>query len=149
MKPALTLPLAIAALVVLAAPAQGQPTNTFAPVISFEEGNTSWGIENTNYFNENFSLRSRVSFANSAPNSGTRYRAALNYSFASGDEAQAFSPFLGLGVDYNSGSQGRTTGFAQAGLDMYFDDLVLTGSVALPFDSNSKFSTSIGLGFRF
>lgn len=146
-----TIATSIGTLLITAAPShsQYQPQSAFAPTVSFQGDNTSWGIENRSFFSETLSLRSRVSFANSAPGVGTQYSTSLNYNFDMGDPAQTFSPFLGAGVRYESGTNSRTTGFAQAGLDFQFDGLTLTGSVAIPFDGNSATATSIGIGFKF
>jgi hypothetical protein len=146
---AATLASTVGAIAAIAPAAQAQyrvqPQSIFAPTVTFQDGNTSWSIENTTFFSPEISARSRVSFANSAPNVGTQYSTSLNYSFSMDDEAKTFSPYLGVGV----ASGNRTTGFAQAGIDMNFENLVVTGSVAIPFDGGSKMSTSIGLGFRF
>jgi hypothetical protein len=141
----------IGTLLLIAAPSHGQvqPQSAFAPTVSFEGDNTSWGIENRSFLSETMSLRTKVSFANSAPGVGTKYSTSLNYNFDMGDPAQTFSPFLGAGVSYESGTNSRTTGFAQAGLDMYFESLILTGSIAIPFTGDGATSTSIGIGFKF
>jgi hypothetical protein len=135
----------------IASPAycQVQTESAFAPTVSFEGENTSWAIENRSFLSETMSLRSRVSFSNSAPGVGTKYSTSLNYNLNMGDPEQTFSPFLGAGISYETGINNRTLGFAQAGLDMYFDGLVVTGSVAIPFTGDAPMSTSIGLGFRF
>lgn len=131
----------------LNSPAQAQ--SVFAPTVTFDSGNTIWGIENRTLFSSNMSLRSFVSFANSVPNASTRYGTSLNYNFDMGDEEQKFSPFLGIGFASAYGNNNSSTGFAQAGIDMYFEGLILTGSVAIPFNDSSSTATSIGLGFRF
>jgi hypothetical protein len=150
---AATLASTVGAIAAIAPATQAQyrptPQSIFAPTVTFQDGNTAWSIENSSFFSPEVSLRSRVSFANSAPNVGTQYSTSLNYSFSMDDEAKTFSPYLGVGVAYATGSNSRTTGFAQAGIDMNFENLVVTGSVAIPFDGASKMSTSIGLGFRF
>jgi hypothetical protein len=128
-------------------PAQAQ--SVFAPTISFDSGNTIWGIENRTSLSNSMSLRSFVSFANSSPTANTRYGTSLNYSFDLGDEEKQFSPFLGIGYTTGAGNNNNATGFAQAGIDMYFETLILTGSVAIPFNGSGGTATSLGLGFRF
>jgi hypothetical protein len=132
---------------VIPLPAQAQ--SVFAPTVSFDSGNTIWGIENRTTLSDSISLRSFVSFANSSPTANTRYGTSLNYNFDLGDEEKKFSPFLGIGYTTSSGNNNNATGFAQAGIDMYFETLLLTGSVALPFSGNSGMTTSLGLGLRF
>jgi hypothetical protein len=151
MNKILAIASSIIALLVVAAPAHGQvqSQSAFAPTVSFDNGNTSWGIENRSFLSDTMSLRTKVSFANSAPGVGTKYSTSLNYNFDMGDPAQTFSPFIGGGVSYESGVNSRTTGFAQAGLDMYFESLILSGSVAIPFSGDTGMSTSIGIGFKF
>jgi hypothetical protein len=152
MNKVLAATLAIASLFTIAPAARAQyrvqPQSMFAPTVTFQDGNTAWSIENSTFFSPEVSLRSRVSFANSAPNVGTQYSTSLNYSFSMDDEAKTFSPYLGVGVAYASGTNSRTTGFAQAGIDLDFESMVVTANVALPFDG-SKLATSVGLGFRF
>jgi hypothetical protein len=128
-------------------PAQAQ--SVFAPTITFDSGNTIWGIENRTSLSDRMSLRSFVSFANSLPSASTRYGTSLNYNFDLGDEEKKFSPFLGIGYTTLSGISNSATGFAQAGVDMYFENLLLTGSVAMPFSGGSSINTSFGLGFKF
>jgi hypothetical protein len=130
------------------AQAYGQPTSSFAPTITFENGNTLWSIENRSNLSENMSLRSSVSFSNSA-GTGNKYGTSLNYNFNMNDEAKTFSPFVGAGISYYSGNTSEVVGFGQAGIDMQFENLTLTGSVALPFGGDRGMATSIGLGFRF
>jgi hypothetical protein len=151
MKKILAIASSIGALLVVAAPVHGQvqPQSAFAPTISFDNSNTSWGIENRSFLSDVVSLRSKISFSNSDPNVGTKYSTSLNYNFDMGDPAQTFSPFIGGGVSYQSGANSFTTGFAQAGLDMYFENLILTGSVAIPFSGDSGMATSIGIGLKF
>lgn len=128
-------------------PAQAQ--SVFAPTIIFDSGNTIWGIENRTTLSDRLSLRSFVSFANSSPSASTRYSTSLNYNIDLGDEEKKFSPFLGIGYTTSSGTSNSAAGFVQAGMDMYFENLLLTGSVALPFSSGSSMNTSVGLGFTF
>jgi hypothetical protein len=127
---------------------QTQPQSAFAPMVTFENGNTAWSIENRAIISDAMSIRTTASFSNSNPIIGNRYGTSLNYNFSMEDEAKTFSPFVGAGVDYTSGN-GQFNGFAQAGIDMYFENLILTGSVALPFGGDRGLSTSVGLGFRF
>jgi hypothetical protein len=130
-----------------AAQLQGQGAS-FAPTVTFENGNTLWSLENRAVLSESISLRTIASFASSDPN-GNKYGTSLNYNFNLNDEAKTFSPFLGVGVAYYSGASNQITGFGQAGIDMYFENLSLTGSVALPFNGERGLSTSIGLGIKF
>jgi hypothetical protein len=128
--------------------AQAAQSSAFAPTVTFENGNTLWSIENRSILSESISLRSSASFANSA-GSGNKYGTSLNYNLNLEDEAKTFSPFVGAGVAYYSNGNNQVTGFAQAGIDMYFENLTLTGSVALPFSGDRGMSSSVGLGFRF
>lgn len=128
-------------------PAQAQ--SVFAPTITFDSGNTIWGIENRTSLSDRLSLRSFVSFANSSSTASTKYGTSLNYNFDLGDEEKKFSPFLGIGYTTSSGNNNSATGFAQAGVDLYFETLLLTGLVAMPFNGGSSLTTSFGLGFKF
>jgi hypothetical protein len=129
--------------------AQTPPSqSSFGGAVTFDNNNTAWSIENRSVLSETLSIRTTGSFANSNPIVGNRYGTSLNYNFSMEDEAKTFSPFVGAGIDYTSGN-GQLNGFAQAGIDMYFENLILTGSVALPFSGDRGLATSIGLGFRF
>ncbi len=138
-----------ALLVAIGLPLPAQAQSVFAPTITFDSGNTIWGIENRTSLSDRMSLRSFVSFANSSSTASTRYGTSLNYNLDLGDEEKKFSPFLGIGYTTSSGTNNSATGFAQAGVDMYFETLLLTGSVAMPFSGGSSLNTSFGLGFKF
>lgn len=139
---------AAALLVFLGLQLPVQAQSVFAPTITFDSGSTIWGIENRTSLSEQLSLRSFASFANSSSTASTRYGTSLNYNFDLGDEEKKFSPFLGIGYTTSSGANNSATGFAQAGIDMYFENLLLTGSIAMPF-SGASMNTSFGLGFKF
>jgi hypothetical protein len=125
-----------------------QSPASFSPTVSFENGNTLWSLENRAILSDALSLRTIASFASSDPN-GNKYGTSLNYSFNLDDEAKTFSPFAGIGVAYYSGASSQLTGFAQAGIDLQFDGLTLTGSLAVPFNGERGITTSIGLGLKF
>jgi hypothetical protein len=142
------LSVGVAAGIGIASNSTASAQSAFAPMVTFENGNTAWSIENRSMLSDTMSIRTTASFANSDPVVGNRYGTSLNYNFSMDDEAKTFSPFLGAGVSYASTS-GQVTGFAQAGIDMYFENLILTGSLALPFSGDRGLATSVGLGFRF
>ncbi len=150
MKKVLLAALAVSLICPAATPALAQTAQSsgFAPTVTFENGNTLWSIENRAILSDSISLRSSASFADSA-GTGNKYGTSLNYNLSMNDEAKTFSPFIGAGVAYYSGAKSDVTGFAQAGLDLYFENLTLTGSVALPFSGDRGMATSVGLGFRF
>jgi hypothetical protein len=148
-----TLGLSISALVCqTATPAaaqfgQGQGAS-FAPTVTFENGNTIWSLENRAFVSESISLRTVAGFASSDPN-GNKYSTSLNYNFNLDDEAKTFSPFVGIGAAYYSGASNQVAGFAQAGIDLNFEGLSVTGSLAVPFNGERGLATSIGLGLKF
>ncbi len=133
----------------LVTPRPAQAQSVFVPTVTFDGGNTVWGIENRTSLSKSISLRSFVSFANSSPTAATRYGTSLNYNLDLGDEEKKFSPFVGIGYTTASGASNSAAGFAQAGIDLYFENLLLTGSVAIPFNDSASMATSVGLGFSF
>jgi hypothetical protein len=152
MKKVLFAALSIGVICQTATPAVAQSVqqsqSSFAPTVTFENGNTLWSIENRAALSDNISLRSSASFAG-GNGGGNKYGTSLNYNLNLDDEAKTFSPFVGAGVSYYSGATSEVNGFAQAGIDMYFEGLTLTGSVALPFGGDRGLATTVGLGFRF
>jgi hypothetical protein len=118
---------------------QGQGAS-FAPTVTFENGNTLWSLENRAFLSDSLSLRTVAGFASSDSN-GNKYSTSLNY--------KTFSPFVGLGAAYYSGASNQIAGFAQAGIDLNFEGLSVTGSLALPFNGERGLATSIGLGLKF
>jgi hypothetical protein len=126
---------------------QGQGAS-FAPTVTFENGNTLWSLENRAFLSDSLSLRTVAGFASSDSN-GNKYSTSLNYNFNLEDEAKTFSPFVGLGAAYYSGASNQIAGFAQAGIDLNFEGLSVTGSLALPFNGERGLATSIGLGLKF
>ncbi len=133
----------------LVTPRPAQAQSVFVPTVTFDGGNTIWGIENRTSLSNSMSLRSFVSFANSSPTAATRYGTSLNYNLDLGDEEKKFSPFVGIGYTTAAGANNSAAGFVQAGMDLYFENLLLTGSVAMPFNDSTNISTSVGLGFSF
>lgn len=149
----LAVSLSVGALVCQAAtPAAAQfgqsQGASFAPTVTFENGNTLWSLENRAFLSDSVSLRTVASFANSN-SSGNKYSTSLNYNFNLEDDAKTFSPFVGIGAAYYSGAGNQLAGFAQAGIDLNFEGLSVTGSLALPFNGERGLATSIGLGLKF
>ena len=107
-----------------------------------------WSLENRAFVSDSISLRTVAGFASSDSN-GNKYSTSLNYNFNLDDEAKTFSPFVGLGAAYYSGASNQIAGFAQAGIDLNFEGLSVTGSLGLPFNGDRGLSTSIGLGLKF
>jgi hypothetical protein len=125
-----------------------QNQSSFAPTVTFENGTTLWSLENRAFLSDSISLRTVASFANSG-SSGSKYGTSVNYNLNLDDEAKTFSPFAGIGVAYYSQGSNQLAGFAQAGIDLQFDGLGLTGSLAIPFNGERGISTSIGLSLKF
>jgi hypothetical protein len=121
---------------------------SFAPTVTFENGNTLWSLENRAVLSDSLSLRTVASFASSGSD-GNKYGTSINYNLNLDDEAKTFSPFAGIGVAYYSAGNNQVTAFAQAGIDLQFDGLGLTGSLAVPFNGERGIATSIGLSFKF
>jgi hypothetical protein len=130
------------------AAAQFGQGSSFAPTVTFENGNTLWSLENRAFLSDSLSLRTVAGFASSDSN-GNKYSTSLNYNFNLEDEAKTFSPFVGVGAAYYAGASNQIAGFAQAGIDLDFEGLSVTGSLALPFNGDRGLSTSIGLGLKF
>jgi hypothetical protein len=126
---------------------QGQGAS-FAPTVTFENGATLWSLENRAFLSDSISLRTVAGFASSDSN-GNKYSTSLNYNFNLDDEAKTFSPFVGVGAAYYSGTSNQIAGFGQAGIDINFEGLSVTGSLALPFNGERGLATSIGLGLKF
>jgi hypothetical protein len=126
---------------------QGQGAS-FAPTVTFENGNTLWSLENRAFLSDSLSLRTVAGFATSDSN-GNKYSTSLNYSFNLEDEAKTFSPFVGIGGAYYSAGSNQFAGFAQAGIDLNFEGLSVTGNLAIPFNGERGLATSIGLGLKF
>lgn len=144
--------LAVGLSALMATPAAAQfgqgEGASFAPTVTFENGSTLWSLENRAFFSDSLSLRTVAGFASSDSN-GNKYSTSLNYNFNLEDEAKTFSPFVGVGAAYYSSGSNQLAGFAQAGIDLNFEGLSVTGNLAVPFNGERGLATSIGLGLKF
>ena len=156
MKKLLVLPAILATLVATAitqapnsALAGGIGNNYVAPAVSFGGGTSAFKIDSKLGIADNISLRPFVLF----PAPGTEFGTSLTYDWDLRQSATPITPFIGVGVDFQTGNTNTsTTGFAQVGADFNVSDsIALLGSVAIPFNSNNNKATSVtlGAGLRF
>jgi hypothetical protein len=155
MRKLLLLPTILASLVAAAitqapnaALAGGIGNNYVAPGVTFGGGQSVFGINSKIGVADNISLRPFVTF----PSGGTQYGTSLTYDWDLRQSATPITPFIGVGVAFQSGNSNTTTnGFAQVGADFNVsDNIALLGSVSIPFNSNNA-NTSVNLaaGLRF
>ena len=155
MKKLLLLPAIVASLIAAAitqaptaALAGGIGNNYIAPAFTFGGGQTVFGINSKLGIADNLSLRPYVTF----PSGGTQFGTSVTYDFDLRQASLPITPFVGLGVGFQSGgANNNTNGFAQVGADFNVSDSVaLLGSVAFPFSSNNgNTSVTLGAGLRF
>jgi opacity protein-like surface antigen len=156
MKKLLFIPAILATLVVTAitqspqaALAGGIGNNYVAPAVTFGGGTSAFKIDSKLGIADNVSLRPFVSF----PAPGTDFGTSITYDWDLRQSATPITPFVGLGIDFQTGNANTTTtGFAQVGADFNVSDsIALLGSVAIPFNSNNNKATSVtlGAGLRF
>jgi opacity protein-like surface antigen len=133
----------------IAAVAGGIGNNYVAPAVTFGGGQTVFGIDSKLGIADNISLRPYVTF----PTGGTQFGTSLTYDWDLRQSPASITPFIGLGLAFQTGSSSNTTtvGFAQVGADFNVSDsIALLGSVAIPFSSNNaSTSVTLGAGFRF
>jgi hypothetical protein len=129
--------------------AGGLGNNYIAPAVTFGGGSTAFGVDSKIGIADHVSLRPYVNF----PSSGTSFGSSLTYDWDLRQSATSITPFLGLGLDIETGGNTSvTTGFAQVGADLNVSEQVaLLGSVAIPFNSNNNNATTVtlGAGLRF
>jgi hypothetical protein len=155
MKKLLLLPAILASLVAAAitqapnaALAGGIGNNYVGPTVTFGGGQSVFGIDSKIGVADNISLRPYVIF----PSGGTQFGTSLTYDWDLRQSATPITPFIGVGVGFQTGNSNTTTnGFAQVGADFNVsDNIALLGSVAIPFNSNNaNTSVTLGAGLRF
>ena len=131
-------------------PAQAEiGRNDIGPSIIFGSGDTSLGVAARLGISDNLSLRPNIYFEPSA----TVLGAAITYDFQAPDTERKLTPYLGLGVRFNSGENNNnvTTSYFTAGADYDLDsNIVLKGNVSVPFSSDGATTTvGLGAGLRF
>ena len=131
-------------------PAQaGMGQNNIGPSIIFGSGETSIGVSARLGISDNLSIRPNIYF----PASKTIFGAALTYDFQAPDTERKLTPYLGLGVRFNSGENNNnvTTSYFTAGADYDLDsNIVLKGNLSVPFSSSGATTTvALGGGLRF
>jgi opacity protein-like surface antigen len=148
LTPIVLLTLAIAAITQSpqSALAGGIGNNYIAPSVTFNSGNSVFGIDGKIGVADNFALRPFVTF----PSGGTQYGASLTYDWDLRQATLPITPFVGLGVEFDTVNNKTTTnGFAQVGADFTVSDsLALLGSIGIPFNGGNT-SITLGAGFRF
>jgi hypothetical protein len=153
MKKLLFIPTILCAVIVSAitqspqaAQAGGIGNNYVAPSVTFGGGSSVFGIDGKIGVADNFAIRPFVTF----PSGGTEYGASLTYDWNLLQSALPITPFVGLGVEFQTANNTTATnGFAQVGADFTISDYVsLLGAVAIPFN-NGNTSVTLGAGFRF
>jgi opacity protein-like surface antigen len=154
MKKLLLLPAIFASLVAAitqtptAAMAGGIGNNYVGPAVTFGGGQSVFGINSKLGISDNISLRPFVTF----PSGGAQLGTSLTYDWDLRESATPLTPFVGVGVAFQTGGNNNTTtGYAQVGADFNVSDSVaLLGSVQIPFNSNnSNTSVNLGAGLRF
>jgi opacity protein-like surface antigen len=156
MKKLLIIPAILATLVgtaIAQAPspalAGGIGNNYIAPAVTFGGGQSVFGIDSKLGIADNVSLRPYVIF----PSGGTQFGTSLTYDWDLRQAALPITPFVGLGLGFQTGNSNNTTtsGFAQVGADFNVNEsFALLGSVAIPFNSNNaNTSVTLGAGLRF
>jgi hypothetical protein len=154
MKKLLLLPAILASLVAAitqsptAAMAGGIGNNYVGPAVTFGGGQSVFGIDSKFGIADNISLRPFVTF----PSGGTQFGTSLTYDWDLRQSATPITPFIGVGVGFQTGNSNNTTnGFAQVGADFNVNEsFALLGSVAIPFSSNnSNTSVTVGANLRF
>jgi opacity protein-like surface antigen len=130
-----------------AAFAGGIGNNYIGPSVSFGNGSTVFGIDSKLGVADNLSLRPYVTF----PSGGTTFGTSLTYDWDLRKSSLPITPFIGLGINFNSGNNNtQTTGFAQIGTDLdVSENISLLGSVQIPFNSGYSTTVTIGSGLRF
>ena len=154
MKKLLLLPAILASLIAAAitqaptaAMAGGIGNNYIAPAVGFGGGQTVFRVDSKLGIADNISLRPFLTF----PSGGTQFGTSLTYDFDLRQASIPITPFVGLGVGFQTGNSNNTTnGFAQVGADLNVSEsIALLGSVAIPFNNNSSTSFTLGAGLRF
>jgi hypothetical protein len=149
MKKLLLLPVLLASLVAAitqsptAAMAGGIGNNYVGPSVTFGGGQSVFGVDSKLGIADNVSLRPFLLF----PSGGTQFGTSLTYDWDLRQSPVTITPFIGLGVGFQTGNSNTTTnGFAQVGADFNVNEsFALLGSVAIPFNSNNA-NTSVTLG---
>jgi hypothetical protein len=131
-----------------AAVAGGIGNNYIGPAVTFGGGQSVFGINSKLGVSDNVSLRPYVLF----PSGGTQFGTSVTYDWDLRQSQIAFTPFIGVGVGFQTGNSNTTTnGFAQVGADFNVNEsFSLLGSVAIPFNSNNaNTSVTVGANLRF
>jgi opacity protein-like surface antigen len=145
----LLISLAILSSTLLAIePAQAQVgQNNVAGSILFGNGQTSIGVDSRFGLTDNFSVRPSIYF----PNNTTTFGAAITYDFPSVDTERRLTPFGGVGVRFNSGSNNsNTTAYLTAGADYSLDStFILKANLNVPISSSDSTNVAVGAGITF
>ena len=152
MKKLLIAIAALTATLAIVKPAQAEiGQNDIGPSIIFgNNGGTAFGVNSRFGIAKNLSIRPNVYFQDSRTSAGV----AATYDFNLTGDNRELLPYIGAGVNFdvsNSNRSNASTGYALAGADYNLsDNLVLKGSVSIPFDSNNYSTTfGVGAGLRF
>lgn len=147
MKKLLIILAALTATFAVVKPAAAETgQNNIGPSVIFgNNGGSAFGVNARFKVNDNFSIRPNIYF----PSGGTTFGAAATYDFNLSDTNKDLTPFAGVGVVFasadNNGNNG-STGYVTAGADYNVtDNVVVKGTVNIPFDS-TDYSTTFGLG---
>lgn len=153
MKKLLIAIAALTATLAVVKPAQAEiGQNDIGPSIIFgNNGGTAFGVNSRFGVAKNLSIRPNVYFQDSRTSAGV----AATYDFNLTGDNRELMPYIGAGVNFdvsnNNNRSNTSTGYALAGADYSLsDNLVLKGSVSIPFDSNNYSTTfGVGAGLRF
>jgi hypothetical protein len=122
--------------------------NDIGPSVILGSGQTSLGVDARFGLSDDFSLRPNIYF----PDNTVTFGAAVTYDFQAPDTDRKLTPYLGLGVRFNSGTDSNTTAvYATAGADYNLDNsIVLKGNLSVPVSStNATTTVGLGAGLRF
>jgi hypothetical protein len=130
-----------------AAMAGGIGNNYIAPGVTFGGGQTVFGIQSKLGIADNVSLRPFVTF----PANDTQFGTSITYDWDLRQSSVPITPFVGVGIAFQTATPSTTSGFAQVGADFNVNQsFSLLTSVAIPFNSNTaSTSLNVAAGLRF
>jgi hypothetical protein len=132
-------------------PAQAQTKpNQIAPSVFFGGGTTVFGIDSRFPVAPNISIRPTIRF----PSGGIVIGTSATYDFDIYGSDTRLEPYVGAGFNVytgdNNNNGANVTGYLIGGADYSLNDqLVLKGSVAIPFKSEYATDLTFGVGYKF
>lgn len=132
-------------------PLQAQPKpSQIAPSVSFGGGKSAFGVDSRFPLTQNISLRPSVRF----PSGGVVFGTSVTYDFDTYRMDSRLEPYVGAGLNVYTGDNNNNganlTGYAIGGADYALNDqLVLKGSLTIPFKSEYSTDITLGVGYKF